>query len=62
MTNFEKLGYSKEKAVDEIAVCMLLERIKNDVDKKVFETNWISNLYIRLYNSMKEWLESEAEQ
>ena len=31
MTNLEKLGYSKEETVDEVAVGMRLNSIKNDV-------------------------------
>lgn len=62
MTNLEKLGYSKDETVDEVAVGMLLERIKDDVDRKLFKTNCIYNPYIELYKSMKAWLESEAEE
>ena len=62
MTNLEKLGYSKDETVDEVAVGMLLERIKDDVDRKLFKTNWIYNPYIEMYKSMKKWLESEAEE
>lgn len=38
MTNLERLGYSKDEAADEVAVAMLLERIKNDVELSRFET------------------------
>ena len=62
MTNLEKFGYSKDETVDEVAVGMLLERIKDDVDRKLFKTNWIHNPYIGLYKSMKKWLESEVEE
>ena len=62
MTNLEKLGYSKDETVDEVAVGMLLERIKDDLDRNLFKTNWIYNPYIELYKSMKEWLESEVEE
>ena len=62
MTNLEKLGYSSGETVDEVAVGILLERINDDVDRKLFKTNWIYNPYIGLYKSMKEWLESEAEE
>lgn len=62
MTNLEKLGYSKDETVDEVAVGMLLERIKDDVDRKLFKTNWIHNPYIGLHKSMKKWLESEVEE
>lgn len=61
-TNFEKLGYSRDETVDEVAVGMLLERIRDDVDRKIFKTNWMHNPYIGLYKSMKKWLESEAEE
>lgn len=62
MTNLEKLGYSKDETVDEVAVGMLLEQIRDDVNRKVFKTNWIYNPYIEMYKYMKEWLESEAEE
>lgn len=62
MTNLEKLGYSKDKTVDEVAVDMLIERIKDYVDRKSFNTNWRYGVYVKLYKSMKEWLESEAEE
>lgn len=48
MTNLEKLGYSKNDHVDEVAVGMLLERIRDDVDRKIFKTNWIHAPYIGL--------------
>ena len=59
MKNLEKLGYSKDETVDEIAVGMLLEQIKNDVWRDCFGTTFLK--YIGLYKSMKEWLESEVE-
>ena len=59
MTNFEKLGYSKDETADEIAVDMLLERIRDDVEKNRFDAVFAQ--YVGLYKSMKEWLESEAE-
>mgnify|MGYP005777344261 FL=1 len=62
MKNLEKLGYSENENVDEIAVNLLLERIRDDVDKRLFKTNWIFYPYIELYKSMKKWLESEAEE
>lgn len=62
MTNLEKLGYSKDETVDEVAVGMLVGRIKDDVDKKRFNTNFVYGVYVGLYKSMKEWLESEAEE
>lgn len=62
MTNLEKLGYSKDETAEKIAVDMLIERIKDDVDKKKFNTNFINGIYHGLYKSMKEWLESEAEE
>lgn len=60
MTNLEKLGYSKEAPTDELAVDMLLNSIKNDVEGKCFDNSFPT--YERLYKSMKEWLESEAEE
>lgn len=62
MTNLEKFGHSKDKTVDEVAVGMFIERIKDDVDRKSFNTNWRYGVYVKLYKSMKEWLESEAEE
>lgn len=62
MTNLEKFTYSKNDPVEEVAVGMLLERIRDDVDRKIFKTNWIHNPYIGLYKSMKKWLESEVEE
>lgn len=60
MTNFEKLGYSKDETADGIAVGMLLERIRDDVEKNRFDAVFAQ--YVGLYKSMKEWLESEAEE
>ena len=60
VTNFEKLAYSKEVPVDEVAVGMLLERIRDDVGRSRFDIAFPR--YIELYKSMKEWLESEAEE
>ena len=62
MKNLEKLGYSKDETVDETAVGMLIERIRDDVDSRIFKTNHVHNVYPALYKSMKEWLESEAEE
>ena len=59
MTNLEKLGYSNGETVDEVAVGMLLEQIKNDVWRDCFGITFPK--YIELYKSMKEWLEREAE-
>lgn len=60
VTNFEKLAYSKEVPVDEVAVGMLLERIRDDVGRSRFDIAFPR--YIELYKSMKEWLESEVEE
>ena len=60
MTNFEKLGYSKDETADEIAVGMLLERIRDDVEKNRFDAVFAQ--YVGLYKSMKKWLESEVEE
>lgn len=60
MTNLEKLGYSKDENVDEIAVGMLLERIRDDVERECFDIAFPQ--YVGLYKSMKKWLESEAEE
>lgn len=60
MTNLEKLGYSKDETVDEVAVGMLLERVRDDVERERFDIAFPQ--YVGLYKSMKEWLESEAEE
>lgn len=60
MTNLEKLGYSKDETVDEIAVGMLLERVRDDVERERFDIAFLQ--YAGLYKSMKEWLKSEAEE
>lgn len=58
MTNLERLGYSKDEAADEVAVKMLLERIKNDVELSRFEASFPR--YVELYRLMKEWLDAEV--
>ena len=60
MTNLEKLGYSKDETVDEIAVGMLLERVRDDVERELFDMEFPQ--YVGLYKSMKEWLGSEVEE
>lgn len=60
MTNLEKLGYSKDETADEIAVGMLLERVRDDVERDRFDIAFPQ--YVGLYKSMKEWLESEVEE
>ena len=62
MTNLEKLGYANGETAEEVAVDMLIERIKDDVDRRMFKTNCVQGVYPRLYKSMKEWLESEMEE
>lgn len=60
MTNLEKLGYSKSETVDEVAVGMLLERVRDDVERERFDMAFPQ--HVGLYKSMKEWLESEEEE
>lgn len=60
MTNLEKLTYSKNDPVDEAAVGMLLERVRDDVEGDRFDMAFPQ--YVGLYKSMKEWLESEVEE
>lgn len=60
MTNLEKLGYSSVETVDEIAVGMLLERVRDDVERDRFDIAFPQ--YVGLYNSMKKWLESGVEE
>lgn len=60
MTNLEKLGYSKDETADEVAVGMILERVRDDVERDRFDIAFPQ--YVGLYKSMKEWLESEVEE
>lgn len=60
VTNLEKLTYSKNDPVDEVAVGMLLERVRDDVEGDRFDMAFPQ--YVGLYKSMKEWLESEVEE
>lgn len=60
ITNFEKLGYSQDESVDEVAVGMLIERIRDDVDKDRFYMAF--QQYIRLYKAVKDWLNSEVKE
>lgn len=62
MTNLEKLGYSKGETVDEVAVGMLIEQIKDDVSRKAFNTNCVYGVYPKVFKSMKDWLGSEVEE
>ena len=58
MINLERLGYSKDEAAGEVAVAMLLERIKNDVELSRFEAAFPR--YVDLFRLMKEWLDAEV--
>lgn len=62
MTNHEKLSQisGSTDLVDVAAVKSLLTKIQDDYEKGMFEQN--SGQYITFYKSMKEWLESEAEE
>lgn len=62
MTNHEKLSHISQSAdsIDVSAVKSLLARIQEDYEKGLFEQN--SGQYLSFYKSMKEWLESEAEE
>ena len=60
MTNLEKIGYSEGETADEVAVGMLLERVRDDVDRDRFDIAFPQ--YVGLYKSMKKWLESEVEE
>lgn len=61
MTNHEHLA--KITGIDEPteieAVKMLLERIYDDAEHGLFESNY--GKYLMLYKSQKKWLESECE-
>lgn len=60
MTNHEKLaiitGY--EESVEIESLKMLLEKIHDDVNRGLFESNYGS--YLLLYKSQIEWLKSEV--
>lgn len=60
MTNLVKLGYSENDNADEIAVGMLLGRIKDDIERERFDMEF--SQYEGLYKAMKEWLLSEVEE
>ena len=60
MTNLERLGYSKGEAADEVAVGMLLERVRDDIERNRLDIAFPQ--YVGLYKSMKKWLESEVEE
>lgn len=62
MKNYEKLKLKTNMSVDEIAVGMLIERIKEDVDLGIFQTFPGSVGYIGIYNQMKDWLNSEVKE
>lgn len=61
ITNHENLA--KITGIDEPieieAVKMLLEKIHDDVEHDLFESNY--DKYLMLYKSQKEWLESECD-
>lgn len=61
-TNHEKLSqiFNSTDSVDVAAVESLLAKIQDDYEKGMFEQN--SGQYLTFYKSMKEWLESEAEE
>ena len=60
MTNHEKLAEitGHEEPVEIESVKMLLERIGDDVERGLFESNY--DKYLLLYKSQIEWLNSEA--
>lgn len=60
LANFEKLGYSRSDTSDEVAVAMLLECVRDDVEKDRFDIAFPQ--YVGLYKSMKKWLENEVEE
>ena len=61
MTNYEKLRERPDETIDEVAVGMLIERIKDDVSMKTFNTNCVYGVYPEMFKSMKDWLNSEVE-
>lgn len=60
MTNHEKLARMTEveEPVETESVKMLLQKIHDDVERGLFESNYGS--YLSLYKSQIEWLESEV--
>ena len=62
MRNYEKLIKRPDETIDEVAVRMLIERIKDDVIRKEFNTNCVYGLYPGVFKSMKDWLNSEVEE
>ena len=62
MTNYEKLRERPDETIDEVAVGMLIERIKDDVNMKMFNTNCVYGVYPEMFKSMKDWLNSEVEE
>lgn len=60
MTNHEKLASLTgfEEPIETESVKMLLEKIRDDVERGFFENNYGS--YLSLYKSQIEWLESEV--
>ena len=62
MKNYEKLKYPNNFTIEEIAVGMLIERIKEDVDLGIFQAFPGRIGYIGIYNDIKAWLNKEAEE
>lgn len=60
MTNHEKLAKITgfEEPIETESVKMLLEKIHDDVERGVFESNYDN--YLSLYKTQIEWLESEV--
>lgn len=60
MTNHEKLSSITgfEEPIEIESIKMLLEKIHDDVERGLFESNYGS--YLSLYKSQIEWLESEV--
>lgn len=60
MTNHEKLARMTEveEPVEIESVKMLLQKIHDDVERGLFESNYGS--YLSLYKLQIEWLESEV--
>lgn len=60
MTNHEKLSSITgfEEPIEIESIKMLLEKIHDDVERGLFESNYSS--YLSLYKSQIEWLNSEV--
>lgn len=61
MTNHENLARITgiDEPIEIESLKMLLGKIRDDVERGLFESNY--DKYLLLYNSQKKWLESECD-